>query len=255
MIARRKSALICSLTLIVTLFPTSPAVSATTKQKVSLTIFAASSLSGTFTKIGALFERDNPGISLKFSFLASSVLASQIADGAPADVFAAASSPDMMRAKKLVLAPKIFATNTIVLAHPRSNRDLVATFSDLNKKSVKWVQCASTVACGVATDSALKSLRIVITRPVSYEPNVASVVSKLLAGEVDAAFIYHSDYLANRNKLREVAFPNPLAATTNYPIALVRQSKHRVASQKFLIEIFSPRSRKILSTAGFGVAR
>lgn len=252
---RRKSALICLIVGLTALSSLSPASSATSKSKVTLTIFAASSLSDSFTKVGALYQRDNPDISLKFSFLASSVLASQIADGAPADIFAAASIGDLKNVKKLTFQPRIFATNTIVLAYPRAGRGLVTTFSDLNKNAVKWVQCATTVACGVATNSALKSLGTVRSKPVSYEPKVSSVVSKLLDGEVDAAFIYHSDYVSNKKLLREVAFPNPRSASTNYPIALIRESRHQVESQKFITEIFSSRSRKVFASAGFGLVR
>jgi len=249
---RRLTALICSSILLASLSVASVAPSAEAKPKITLTIFAASSLSSSFTKIGTLFQRDNPGVALKFSFLASSVLASQIADGAPADVFAAASNSDMQGVKDQTSKSRIFATNTIVLAYPRGRKGPVTTFSDLNKKDVKWLQCAAAVACGVATNAALQSLGKVKTKPVSYEPKVASVVSKLLDGEVDAAFIYHSDYISNKDLLREVAFPDPRSASTNYPIAILRESRHSLESQKFVTEVFSNRSRKILMNAGFG---
>lgn len=229
-------------------------VSASARPKVTLTVFAASSLSSSFTQIAALFQRDNPTISLRFSFLASSVLASQLVEGAPADVFAAASSKDMRLAKSKVLEPQIFATNTIVLAFPRSKSRLVSGFSDLNKKSVKWMQCDPSVACGVATNAALKFLGTVITKPVSYEPKVASVVSKLRDGEVDAAFIYLTDYLANRSVLRAIGFPKARTAMTEYPVAIVAGGKHRAESAKFVAEVLSKRGSGILTAAGFGKA-
>ena len=57
----------------------------------TIAVFAAASLSGSFTEIGERFEADNPGVTVTFNFGSSSALAQQIVAGAPADVFAAAS--------------------------------------------------------------------------------------------------------------------------------------------------------------------
>lgn len=252
---RRKLSLLCLVAITALIGVGSPAFGATTKSKVTLTVFAASSLSTTFTEIAARFQRDNPSISLRFSFLASSVLASQMNEGAPADVFAAASIRDMSQVRSKVLDPAIFATNAIVLAFPRSKLSLVSSFADLNQKSVKWLQCAPSVACGAATETALKSLGTVFTKPVSYEPKVASAVTKLLAGEVDAAFIYRTDYLVNRKVLRAIAFPDVKSALTEYSIAVVAGGMHREESQKFVAEILSHRGSAALAAAGFGNAQ
>jgi molybdate transport system substrate-binding protein len=230
----------------------SPVHASKQQSKIVLTVFAASSLSETFTEIGRIFHRKNPGISIKFSFLASSVLASQLVEGAPADVFAAASQKDMAAAGSSVLSSRVFATNKVVLVYPSRNANLVTSFEDLNKPEVKWIQCASSVACGAVTNSALSQLGRVRSKPVSYEPKVASVVSKLLEGEVDAAFIYHTDFVSNRKLLREVPFPNEINSSTKFPIALVASGKHKAESRKFINEVLSGSGQKILKTAGFG---
>jgi molybdate transport system substrate-binding protein len=230
----------------------SPANAARQQSKIVLTVFAASSLSETFTEIVRTFHRKNPGISIKFSFLASSVLASQLAEGAPADVFAAASQKDLTAAGNSVLSSRVFATNKVVLVYPSRNANLVTSFEDLNKPSVKWIQCASSVACGAVTNSALAQLGRLRSKPVSFEPKVASVVSKLLEGEVDAAFIYHTDFVTNRKLLREVPFPNEINSSTKYPIALVAGGKHKAESRKFVDQVLSDSGQKILRTAGFG---
>jgi molybdate transport system substrate-binding protein len=252
MIGSRRATFL-ALASMVAIAPTlSPAQASQVRPKAVIIVFAASSLSDTFSQIGENFRKKNPYISIKFSFLASSVLASQIAAGAPADVFAAASPRDMADAGRSVMQSKVFASNRIVLAFPRRNSNLVSSFKDLNKSKVKWIQCAPSVACGSATSFALSKLGEVTSKPVSYEPKAASVVSKLLDREVDAAFIYHTDFVANRGQLHEVAFPTGINSSTQYLIALVAESNHKVEAQKFIKEVTSRTGREIMAAAGFG---
>jgi len=254
-VRQKGSRAICAALVIAPLFiPSSPSMATPPKKKVALTIFAASSLSESFDSLGKIFVRENPNVSLKFSYLASSVLASQIEEGAPADAFAAASPRDMSIAGRDVISPRVFASNKIVLAVPKGAKGEVSTVSDLNTPSVKWIPCSPSVACGATTSAALNSLKSVTSKPVSYEPKVASAVSKLLDGEVDAAFIYHTDYVSNRTVLREILFPKAIEASTKYPIGVVRRGQHKIESQRFVNLILSARGQKVLAAAGFGKA-
>lgn len=232
-----------------------PSVSAASTLKgtksLSLTIFAASSLAQSFTTMGKSFETKHPGVTIRFSFLASSTLAAQLNAGAPADIFASASEADMALAKSRIRNSFLFAANRIVLATPRGNAFHINKIVDLNREGVKWVQCAHPVPCGMAADSALASDGRVKSKPVSLEPKVANAVAKLIAGEVDAAFIYHTDYVANARKLKEIRFRNQEAATTRYFIGLVTESKQSTLAQSFLETLFSAAGRKVLAEAGF----
>lgn len=220
-------------------------------EKVTLTIFAASSLGQTFTTIGKEFETKHPGVTVQFSFLASSTLATQLLAGAPADVFASASLTDMASAKTIVPVSALFAANRVVLATPRNNRFHINKIIDLNKQGVKWIQCAHLVPCGVAADAALGYEGRITSKPVSLEPKVASVVAKVVSGEVDAAIIYHSDYIANRYVLKEIRFKGVQASTTQYPIGVVKLSYHRELAKSFVDMVLSAYGRKILAEAGF----
>lgn len=60
------------------------------ENQVELTIFAASSLTESFTQIGQAFENSHPGVKVKFNFAGSQILFSQIKNGAQADIFAPA---------------------------------------------------------------------------------------------------------------------------------------------------------------------
>ena len=203
-------------------------------EKATLTVFAASSLGQTFTILGKSFEAKHPGVKVQFSFLASSTLATQIQAGAPVDVFASASVSDMAIVKTLVPDTSFFAANRVVLATPSENKFHINKIVDLNERGVKWIQCAYVVPCGVAANAALASDGRVTSKPVSLEPKVSSVVAKLVSGEVDAAIIYHTDFIANRSVLKEIRFKDTAASTTQYPIGVVRTSAQQSLAKAFV---------------------
>src|SRR6266568_8801320 len=73
----------------------SASASGSASSSASITVFAAASLTGALTELGKQFEAAHPGDKVTFSFGASSGLATQINSGAPADVFASASTKTM----------------------------------------------------------------------------------------------------------------------------------------------------------------
>lgn len=247
---RRGCFLLLAVTTLVLIAPPSDA-SLNRSGKSTLVIFAASSLGQTFTAIGKAFESKHPGVGVQFSFLASSTLATQMLAGAPVDVFASASVSDMNTVSALVPDTVVFAANRVVLATPRNNRFRINKIVDLNKRGVKWIQCAYVVPCGVAADAALASEGRVTSKPVSLEPKVSSVVAKVVSGEVDAAIIYHTDYIANKDVLKEIRFKNSSAATTRYPIGVVKTSTQQTLAKAFVDMVVSAYGRKVLAEAGF----
>ena len=111
-------------------------------------VFAASSLTDSYTQLGQRFEAVHPGVKVNFSFLASSTLATQIKSGAPADIFVSASPVDM----KGFSNASDYLINRVVLATNKNSK--INRISDLNGK-VTWIQCAHEVPCGMAADAAL----------------------------------------------------------------------------------------------------
>lgn len=203
----------------------------------SVTVFAASSLTESYTQIGKQFEKSHQGVKINFAFQASSTLAKQIKEGAPADIFVSADKFD---------GGTDYLINRVVLGLPINSP--IKKFSDLNKKYV-WIQCAHEVPCGAAADAALQSENV-ISKPASYEPKASSAVAKLLAGEVDAAIIYRTDVLANSKKIKAIEFSDGELAKTTYQIAQLR--KNRWAST-FMNYLNSKAVLKILAQKGFEV--
>ena len=215
--------------------------------ETTITVFAASSLTETFTELGRQFEAANPGTKVTFSFAASSTLAEQIIAGAPADVFASASKKSMEAAAEQIPVSTIFTSNRVVVSFP-VDKPLIAV-TDLNDPAIKWVQCDRQVPCGTAADAALEADGITGT-PVSLEPDVKSVVGKLTALEVDAAIIYSTDVKSAGSKFSALEFSNIEKATTKYPIGI--NSNANTKAQAFVDFVLSEAGQQILLDAGFG---
>ncbi len=190
-----------------------------------ITVFAAASLTESFTELSKQFEAANPGTKVTFSFGASSALAEQIKSGAPADVFASASPKNMDQVVSTGDAsdPKVFATNEMEIATPPSNPAHVASVNDLAKSSVKTALCQPQVPCGSVAQQVFTNAKITV-KPVTLEPDVKSVLSKVQLGEVDAGMVYVTDVKAAGEKVKGVEIADDVNASTDYPIAALTKS-------------------------------
>jgi len=230
----------------------SPAASSPAAATGTITVFAASSLMGTFTEIGKQFEAAHPGDTVKFSFGASSTLATQITSGAPADVFASAAPKNMDTVISAGDAsnPQNFAKNTAEIAVPPSNPASVTSVNDLAKSSVKVALCEPQVPCGVVAAEVFKNAGIKVT-PVTLQPDVKSVLTQVELGNVDAGVVYVTDVKAAGSKVKGVTIPASQNASTLYPIAAISGSKEMAIAQAFVAYVLSPAGQQVLAAAGF----
>ena len=211
-----------------------------------ITVYAAASLTDVFPRIDS-----GP----KYSFGASSTLATQITQGAPADVFASANTtiPDQLFAKKLVLKPVVFTRNRLVLAVPSSNPAGIHSVYDLKKQGVKLVIAAATVPVGSYTLQVLKQMGLtsVLANVVSRESDVRSVLAKVALGEADAGFVYSTDAKTVPGKVNVIKIPAWAQPKVTYAMAVVSSSTHKTAAKKFIAEVLSRAGQKKLLAAGF----
>jgi molybdate transport system substrate-binding protein len=220
----------------------------------SFTVFAAASLKAPFTALAEQFEAAHPGTTVTLSFAGSSDLATQISQGAPADVFASADQNTMARLGSEGLvegSPADFATNVLALAVPPANPASITDFADLARPGVRVVICAAQVPCGAAT-KILEQETGTTLRPVSEESSVTDVLGKVVSGEADAGLVYVTDAKAAGDKVREIPFPESERAVNTYPIAAVRTGKNKDLAAAFIAAVTGPDGRRILSGAGFG---
>jgi len=232
----------------------SPAAAASSSAATTgtITVFAAASLTGTFTELGKQFGAAHPGDTVKFSFGASSTLATQITDGAPADVFASAAPKNMETVVSAGDAsnPQNFAKNTAEVAVPPSNPANVTSVNDLAKSSVKVALCQPQVPCGVVAAEVFKNVGITV-KPVTLQPDVKSVLTQVELGNVDAGVVYVTDVKAAGSKVKGVTIPAGQNASTLYPIATISSSKEMSIAQAFVAYVLSPAGQQVLAAAGF----
>ena len=213
-------------------------------------VFAAASLTGAFQVLGDRFERANPGTEVVFNFGPSSGLATQIAQGAPADVFASASPRSMEQVADAVTPPRTFARNSARIAVPPGNPAGVATLADLARPGVKVALCAEAVPCGSLARQVLAKAGVRVT-PVTTEVDVKATLSKVQLGEVDAGIVYVTDVEAAGGRVVGVPIPAGVNASTDYPIATVAGSADARLAAAFRDLVLSAEGAAVLAAAGF----
>jgi len=230
-----------------------PGTSQPAKLSGTLVVFAATSLTDAFNKIGSQFEQANPGVSVKFNYNGSSSLATQITQGAPADVFASASPTNMKTVTAQSLAsttPKDFASNQGEIMTEAGNPDHINSVADLASSSLKVVTCAPEVPCGALATAIFKNAGVTV-KPVSQEQNVGGVVTKVTLGEADAGIVYVTDVKANSGKTTGVVIPAGQNQITDYPIAEIKGAPNAAAASAFMSYVLGSDGQQVLKSFGF----
>ena len=175
----------------------------------TLTVFAAASLTDVFAGLGDELTAANPDLDVRFNFAGSSALATQIVQGAPADVFASADEPQMQVVTDEALAdgePEIFTSNVLQIAVPTGNPAGVTGLGDFTRGDLALALCAPEVPCGSAAADVFAAAGI-SPRPDTYEEDVRAALTKVELGEVDAALVYASDVVSAGDDVDGVAIP------------------------------------------------
>jgi molybdate transport system substrate-binding protein len=236
----------------------------------TLTVFAASSLTDAFNELAEAFEAANPGTDVAFNFGGSSTLATQLAEGAPADVFASANNTQMnvaRDAERIAGTPITFVKNRLVLIVPADNPANIQSLHDLANPGVKLVVAAPDVPVRDYTDTMLERLSAdpnygtdfqstVMANVVSEEDNVRQVSAKVALGEADAGVVYRSDVTPDIAD-QVIALPIPDAVNTlaTYPIAVTNDSANPDLAQAFIDYVRSDEGQDTLVKWGFTSVR
>ncbi|MBN9211233.1 MAG: molybdate ABC transporter substrate-binding protein [Microbacterium sp. 71-36] len=213
----------------------------------SIEVYAAASLQRSFDEIATAFEAAHPGVTVQAVYDGSSTLATQIGEGAPADVFASADEKNMAKVAAQAPDPRIFAGNTLVIAVPAGDPGKVRGLADLAR--VTTVLCAPEVPCGAASATLLSNAGVSVT-PASSEQNVTAVLTKVAAGEADAGLVYATDAVG-RDDVESVVPAGADAVVNRYPIAALTDAPNPTAAAAFVAFVLSADGQKILADAGF----
>jgi len=219
----------------------------------TVTVLAASSLTGAFTTLAGQFEAAHPGSSVALSFGSSSTLATQVIDGAPADVLATASPGSMQPVVDASLTdgkPKLLATNAVAVALPADNSAGVTSLTDLANPDVKVAVCVETAPCGSVATDLFASAGLTVT-PITQEIDVKSVLAKVITGEVDAGVVYVTDVQAAGADVVSLPVPPKDVVTTDYLIAPLSESAQPQLASEFTDFVLSNTGQQVLADAGF----
>lgn len=217
----------------------------------SIAVDAASSLTEAFDSLKAKFESAHPGTTITVSYGASSDFATQIGQGAPADVFASASTTSMDAIGDQALNPTNFVTNTLEIAVPPGNPAGIRSVDDLAKSGVKVAVCDPEVPCGAVAQDVFMNAGITV-HPAASLADVKSTLAAVESGEVDAGVVYVTDVRAAGDKVDGVTIPADVNSTTTYPIAVLKEANNPDLARAWVDFVLSPTGIQVLTADGFG---
>lgn len=217
----------------------------------TVTVFAAASLTDVFREIGKTFEQAHPGVTVTFNFAASSTLATQIIEKAPAQVFASADEANMKKvldAGDAKSAAKVFATNRLVIAVPKGNAAHIASLADLSRQDVTVALAGPQVPAGKYAVEAFAKAGVPLPK-ASQEVDVRAVLTRVSMDEADAGIVYVTDVRAAADRVEAVPIPDAQNVVARYPIATLAGSGDD--AQAFVDAVLSSAGQATLAKFGF----
>ncbi|MGN7468773.1 molybdate ABC transporter substrate-binding protein [Brevibacillus sp. SAFN-007a] len=228
-------------------------------QQAELMVSAAASLTDALNELKTSFEAENPGTTLAFTFGSSGKLATQIAQGAPSDVFLSASQKDMdgLEEKQLIAKDtrQDFAGNALVLIAGKDSTLPIDSFEDLNQPEITHIAVGEpeTVPAGRYAKESLETLNLwnALSGRLVFGSDVRQVLTFVESGNAEVGIVYSSDAAVSQNvKVLATAKPEwhkPIV----YPGAVISTSKHPDAAKAFLAYLTSDKGKAILQKYGF----
>ncbi|WP_204047482.1 molybdate ABC transporter substrate-binding protein [Microbispora siamensis] len=214
----------------------------------TLTVFADTSLTGTFGSLGRAFEAAHPGVAVRFDFGGSPALAQRIVRGASADLFAAAGLAAMRRSG--APGPRVFARDSLQIAVPKGDPAHVTGLKDLAAPGVRVALCALPAPCGAAARAALAAAGVTVTA-VARDQDGGAALTRVRLGQADAALVFRTDVRAAAGAVEGVDFPEAARAAEDYLIATVPGTGRLALTREFVDLVLSDQGRKVLASAGF----
>ncbi|CAL9419804.1 Molybdate-binding protein ModA [Streptomyces sp. enrichment culture] len=215
-----------------------------------LTVLAAASLTDVFTEAADLFAQEHEGVTVEFSFAGSQELAAQIRQGVPADAVVTADTATMESVAEETGEPAVIARNELVIVTPPGNPGGVQDLTDLAQDGLRLVLAAPEVPVGRYGEEILDRAGVSVT-PVSQEPNVRAVLSKVRLGEADAGLVYATDAASAGEDVLTFPIPAEQNVIAAYPAAVLNTSEHPDEAAAFVAWLGTEPARDLLTAAGF----
>jgi molybdate transport system substrate-binding protein len=224
-------------------------------EREPITVFAAASLTESFGALELAFEAEHPNFDVVLAFAGSQLLATQLLEGARADVFASANAEqvDRVATDRELSERRVFATNRLVLVV--RDDGTIRTLDQLSGKGVRVVLAGEAVPAGKYARQALTELGLhedVMANVVSNEIDVRGVIAKLSAGEADAGIAYATDVRGSEDVLDAIVLPVKVDA--RYELTVLADAEQLAGGKAFASFVTSDAGQAILREHGFSAA-
>ncbi|MBA3982794.1 MAG: molybdate ABC transporter substrate-binding protein [Acidimicrobiia bacterium] len=219
----------------------------------AVTVFAAASLTESFTEMGDAFNAEHPDAEVTFNFASSSDLVTQINEGAPADVYASADQDNMTKlteAGNNAGDPELFAKNSLEIAVEPGNPIDISELADLENPDLIVVTCAPEVPIGAYSAEVFDNADVSVEAD-SFEEDVKAVANKVALGEADAGIVYSTDVIAAGDTVEGVEIPDDVNVTPEYPIATTDEAPNPDGGAAFVEYVLSDAGQEKLQKYGF----
>lgn len=223
-------------------------------------VAAAASLSDVLKEIGAAYQSKSRH-KVNFTFGASSALARQIEEGAPADLFVSADVAQLDHLdKKNLLEPgsrKNLLSNQLVVIIPAASSFSIASPQDLLKSEVTKIALAEpiSVPVGVYSKQYLEGEGLWDKLKVKIVPvlDVRATLAAVESANVEAGFVYKTDAAISEKVKVGYTVPIEKGPKITYAIAIVKESKKKEAARDFFNFVLSPAGKQSFRKYGFVV--
>jgi molybdate transport system substrate-binding protein len=220
----------------------------------AITVSAAASLTEAFGEIGTAFSEVNPDASVSFNFGSSGTLATQLQQGAPADVFASADEANMDQLVTSGLVegrPEVFARNELVIVTKPGNPSRVRSLADLATLDVVAL-CGAEVPCGKYAAQVLRNADVTIPEAkITRGQDVKATLGAVTNGDAQAAIVYVTDAETAGTSVHSVAIPDAQNAVATYPIAVLGAAPNAATARAFVRFVTSPSAEVVLKSFGY----
>ena len=227
-----------------------------------VTVFGAASLTEALREIASNYQQRS-GDKIVFNFGASSTLARQIEEGAPADVFFSADETQMNRLEEKGLivggTRRNLLSNALVIVVAAENGAEVRSPKDLARPDIRRIAIGDprAVPIGVYAHLYLEKVGVwgsVASKVVPTE-NVRGALAAVESGNAEASIVYKTDALISKKVVIAYSVPVSEGPEIRYPVALTKQAKDQNASKRFLAYLDDEPSVKVFEKRGFIVVR
>jgi molybdate transport system substrate-binding protein len=223
-------------------------------------VYAAASLTDSLTELGAPYEKAH-GYAVHFNFGASSLLARQIQEGGPADLFFAAdeATMDALQRNDLLIPDtrRDLLANSLVFIVPKEGGRDLKTVKDLAGAEWKRIALAQpdSVPAGVYARQYLTSMHLwdAIKDRVVPTENVRAALAAIESGDADVGVVYKTDALISKKVRVVLEVPAVEGPKISYPIAILKSSKNTGEARKFEEYLGTPGGRAVFEKLGFVV--